>query len=380
MKVVHVTSRFGPGGGVVSIVRETSLRLRARGLDIEVYAGVGGRRGGPFDPSAKDPLPVRRFPYGRSDRVRFPLMVGLTEALTRSGADIIHPHFHRTGHILQAARAARKSRVPLVVSTYYHPAHTADPLPMKAAIRMLDFGFGLGAYGRAAALVALSHSEIARLRPFAFSAPIHVVPPGVDLASWSDPSTDRRDPRLPPEYLVYSGRLAWDKGLVPLVRALARVPPDWRRPLVLVGPEIDPGIRSRLELLGRELGVADLLRFLGHVPDEATYRGIVRGAGALVLPSEWESFGVVLIEAMAAGTPVIASRAGAIPEVLEDGAAGLLVPYGDPEALAHAMAEVLRSPGDTRVRRARGLERVRSFDWGVTSEALRAIYEQVSRR
>jgi glycosyltransferase involved in cell wall biosynthesis len=378
MKLLHVMPRFGPGGGIVAIVRETSQWLIRQGFTVEVFAGPTDdpTRGGAS--SVPDPLPVRRFPYGRSQRLRFPLMVGLTEALTRSGADVIHAHNHRTGHVLQAAHVARRCGIPLVVSTYYHPALRTEPLLKKGAIRLMDFGFGLGAYGRAGALIALSKFEVDRLRPFALSAPIHVVPPGIDLSSWSDPAADHHDPRLPPEYFVYSGRIAGNKGIVGLVQALARLPPEQRRPLVVVGPETHAGARAQVEAAAQELGVRDLVVFLGYV-DTPTYRGVLRGAKGLVLPSEWESFGIVLLDAMAARTPVIASRTGAVPEVLEEGRAGRLVPVGDPRALAEALASIDADRGETRRLVDRAAERVRAFDWSVTTESLRTIYEQLAR-
>jgi glycosyltransferase involved in cell wall biosynthesis len=380
MKVAHVISRFAPGGGVVSIVRETSLRLRDQGFEVEVFAGKPNDPGAVPGPADPDPLPVQRFAYDpRSQRVKFPLMVGLTDALASSGADVIHAHFHRTAHILQASRASRRAGIPLVVSTYYHPAHRTEPRPKKAAIRLLDFGFGAAAYGRAGALLTLSHFEVGKVRPFAFGAPIKVVPPGIDLAQWADPSTDRRDPRLPPEYFVYSGRIAWDKGLDVLVRGLAAMAPEARRPLVLVGPEVNYGFQAKLERLGEQLGVRDLLRFLGHVRDPAVYRGTLRGAKALVLSSEWESFGIVLIEAMAAGTPVIACRAGAMPEVVDEGRAGLLVPYGDAAALARAMESIDRDPAGARERVRRASERARALDWASTAASFRSVYEDVAR-
>ncbi len=381
MKVAHVLTRFGPGGGVVSIVRETSLRLRAQGIDVELFAGKPHAPAAVPGPSDPDPLPVQRFEYSaRSQRIRFPLMEGLVEALRRSGADVVHAHFHRTGPILQAARAARRMGVPLVVSTYYHPAHASEPLPKKAAIRLLDFAFAVGAYGGAGALLTLSHFEIEKVRPFAFGAPIRVAPPGIDTAAWADPASDRRDPRLPPEYFVYSGRITWDKGIEPLVRALAAMAPDARRPLVLVGPETNFGYQARMERLAHELGIGDLVRFLGHIRDPATYRGTLRGAKALVLASEWESFGIVLIEAMAAGTPVIACRAGAMPEVVDQGKAGLLVPYDDPRALARAMEALDADPVATRERVRHGLGRVRAFDWSETTRSFREVYEQLAPR
>ncbi len=381
MRIAHVTVRFGPGGGIVQIIRETSRRLRALGDEVEVFTSrpvLPGPAPRADAPSAPEELPVHRFPYGRTERLKFPFYVGLNEALARSGADVIHAHQHRNAYVLQAAHAARRLKVPLVVSTYYHPAYRREPLPKRATIRLLDFGFGLMAYERAQGLIALSNLEVGIVRRFAPTPPIHVVPPGIDFARWSDASSDLPDPRRPPEYFLYAGRIDWTKGLVYLLRAMALLPPGVRRPLVLAGP--DWGVRAELEAEARRLGIGDAVTFLGHVPDDRAYRGIIRGATALVLPSESESFGIVLLEAMAARTPVIGSNVWAIPEVLDGGRAGRLVPYADPNALAAALAAVVREPDETRRQVERGFERARSMDWSVTTRAFRAIYEEIVRR
>lgn len=373
MRVAHVNGRFGPGGGIVTIIRETSRRLQGQGFQMDVFTGPAEGTGGE---APGEPVPVHRFAAGPTQRLHFPLFEGLTEALSRSGADVIHAHNHRMPYVLQAARAARRAKVPLVVSTYYHPSHAREPAPKKAAIRLLDFGFGLGAYGRAAAIVTLSEFEAGRVRPFVLGAPVHVVPPGIDLAPWNPPEVGAPPLDLPREFYLYSGRISEDKGLAYLVRALALLPPAARRPLLLMGPEF--GFRRTLEGLAAELGVASLVRFLGFV-DAPTYREVLRRAKALVLPSEWESFGIVLLEAMAAGTPVVASRVGAIPEVLEEGQAGLLVPFADPERLAVAMAAVDNDAAATRRRVARGRDRVARYDWSEATARLRAVYEGVTR-
>lgn len=379
MKVAQVMPRFGPGGGIVTIVRETTRRLQPRGFDFGIFTRLDD---GPIlskDPDATERFPVRRFAPGSSAKLRFPLLTGLSDALAKSGSDLIHAHNHRAGHVLQAAHVARRLRVPLVVSTYYHPAHREDPRLKRAAVRILDFGFGLSAYGGAGALVTLSRAEVEHVRPFSFSAPIYAVPPGIDLESWNDISSDRRDPRLPSEYILYSGRIAPHKGLGTLLRAQSLVPSAERLPLVLVGPETTPGFQQTLVEQAASLGIRPSVVFLGHVGTPALYRGTVRGARALVLASEWESFGLVLIEAMAAGTPVIAAGGGAVPHVLAEGRAGLLVPYGDGNALAEAIRAILRDSGAARARAEFARSHVRVFKWELTTDSLRSIYEGLSR-
>src|SRR5208282_3562313 len=96
------------------------------------------------------------------------------------------------------------------------------------------------------------------------------------------------------------------------------------------------------------------------------------------LPSEWEAFGLVLLEAMAARTPIVATSVGAVPEVLEGGRDGLLVPYGDPSALARALQDVLNDPDGARERVSRADVRVRGLDWMDSANRLRALYREVA--
>jgi glycosyltransferase involved in cell wall biosynthesis len=379
VKVVHVMPRFGPGGGIVQIVRETSRRLRERGDQVLVLTSSDAPEGGSGSvETTPEGISVRRFPRKGTGSVWFPMLAGLPPALSGDEADIVHAHNHRSGLVLQAARLARRGRLPLVVSTYYHPAQRHEAWGKKAAVRLLDVGFGIVAYERARSLVALTSFEAQAVRRFAPSVPIRVVPPGIDAARWGDPSSDRRDPRLPPEYFLYAGRLARTKGIPYLLRAVARLPPDVRRPLVLVGP--DMGARAGLEAEARRLGIAGSVLFLGHVPDDAAYRGVVRGATALVLPSEWESFGIVLLEAMAARTAVVGSQVGAIPDVLEGGRAGRLVPFGDVDALSAALTAVVREPDRTAELVGHGFARARELDWARATDGIRAVYQEAIGR
>ncbi len=385
MKVAHVLLRFDAPGGVETNVREVTRRLKAVGEDVEVFASDlydEGRweRRSDYAPVVEG-VPVHRFPVRKRliPGLTMPMMVGLIDALSETGADVIHAHSHRYGHVLEAAAVAERLRIPLVVSTHYHPAGPREPPLKRGLLRVQDVVFGMTAYRVARALVVQTGQEAALVREFAPGNKLRTIPPGVDLAAWSNPEGDRPDGLdLPEEYFLFVGRVAPNKGLPLLLEALARLEPTARRPLVLMGR--DWGERSRLETRARELGVADQVRFLGHVDSPSVYRGVVRGARALVLPSEWEAYGLVLLEAMAAGTPVVATAVGGVPDVLDAGRAGRLVPYGDPVALAGALRSVIEDARETARLRAAASERVSGLDWSVTVDRHRALYREVTGR
>jgi glycosyltransferase involved in cell wall biosynthesis len=382
MKVVHVSLRFDAPGGVETNVREVTRRLRAAGDDVEVFAsdlydeGRWERRSG-YAPTV-DGVPVRRFPVHKRlvPGLTMPMMVGLIDALAESGADVIHAHSHRYGHVLQAATVADRLDVPLVVSLHYHPANRNEPPLKRGLLRLQDVGFGMTAYRTARALVVQTGLEGRLAAEFAPSRKLRVIPPGIDLAAWGHPDDDRTDGLdLPEEYLLFVGRIAPNKGLPQLVDALAALDAKSSRPLVLMGR--DWGERPSLEARARARGVGDRVRFLGHVEDPALYRGVIRRASALVLPSEWEAFGLVLLEAMAAGTPVVATAVGGVSEVLDDGRAGRLVAYGDPAALGSALRALVEDPDTTRRMVRAASDRVRSYDWSETVARHQALYREV---
>ncbi len=383
MKIVHVTLRFDAPGGVETNVRELARRQRQAGDDVEVFASdlydeASWDRRSNYRPVV-DGVPVRRFAVRRHlvPRLNLPMMVGLIDALADSGADVIHAHSHRYGHVLQAAAVARRTGIPLVVSTSYHPADRRESRRNRALLRLDDFGFGMTAYRVARAIVVQSEQEAGLLREFAPAARVRLVPPGVDLEEWSHPDDDRTDgPALPRDYLLFAGRIASNKGLPNLVEAVAAMPPADRRPLVLMGK--DWGERERLEQIARQRGISDLLVFLGHVPERAGYRAVLRGARVFVLPSEWEAYGFVLLEAMAARTPIVATAVGAVPEVLGHGRFGRLVPYGDPGALSRAIVEVTDRTSEAEGRVADAYAHVQGLDWSASARRFRELYREVA--
>ncbi|MGX9854068.1 glycosyltransferase family 4 protein [Limimaricola variabilis] len=192
-------------------------------------------------------------------------------------------------------------------------------------------------------------SDFARAQAMLFSDPahwhkLHVVHCGVDPALYDDA------PPTPDDRLLFVGRLAAIKGVPVLLRALARVRES--RPEVTLDLVGDGEDRAMLERLSGELGLDGAVRFHGYL-GQAEVARMLGTTSALVLPSFAEGVPVVLMEAMAAARPVIATRVGGVAELVEDGVSGLLVPPGAEAPLAQAM---LTLAGDAPRRAAMGAE------------------------
>lgn len=203
----------------------------------------------------------------------------------------------------------------------------------------------------------------------------------VDLAAYQDlPSREEIRARLglAGRVVLTAARLTPWKGVNRLIAAL----PAWREAvpgtnLVIVG---DGPERANLERLAHEVGVAEAVTFVGQVPHEwmPLY---LRAADVFVLYSGYEGLPHVVLEAMAAGVPVVASRKGGIPEVIEDGVTGLLVEWGDETVLADTVERVLCDAALARRLGEAGRARVeRDFGWGGLVERTAALLAEVVER
>jgi glycosyltransferase involved in cell wall biosynthesis len=380
-----VTLRFDAPGGVETVVRELAVRLRNRGEDVEVFASdlfdeAHWVRRQDYAPTV-DGVPVHRYPvYKRLiPGLTMPLVVGLMRGLGSRQPDLIHAHSHRYGHVLESAAEARTLEVPWVATLHYHPARHDQNAFHHALLRVQDLLFGATAYRDADAIIAITEQERRLISDFVPAKRIRVIPHGIDLTEWVTPSTQGipsgDGPALPHRYLLYAGRVAKNKGLPLLLDAIARIPSTERLPLVIMGR--DWGMRSELELRARRLGIENDLHWLGHIDEPGTYRAVFRGASAFTFASEWEAFGLVLLDAMAAGVPIIATAVGGVPEVLDGGRAGQLVPYGDPAALAAGIRDLVGSPERAKALVAAGRRWVQSYSWERVIDDHLALYREL---
>jgi len=191
-----------------------------------------------------------------------------------------------------------------------------------------------------------------------------------------DGETFRRLPAVPPE----PGRLLFvgdpedrNKGFEHLLGALRCLGPSLPFQLVVV----QRAWSRRAPELARQYGLGDRLTFLDSLSRDELVREYNR-AQLLVSPSLYEGFGLPAAEAMACGTPVVATRAGAFPEIIEDGASGSLVSPGDEKALAAAIRTMLENPVRCRSMGDAGARRIRErFSWQRSAEAMLSLYEEV---
>ena len=390
MRVAQLATRYPPGpGGVERHVAELSSRLGARGHRVDVYtsdlyrefpwqrleSAVPREEAQSF--GAVHRLPVWSLPGA----AHYTFFRGLGGALQRERPEVVHAHTYGTHQVTVAARLRRSLGTPFVVTAHYHPPWSIEGGWWRRRLRgfydRLLAGPTLAAASR---LVVQTHEEERLLRLLHLDLPpVAIVPPG--YTPLPEPAAGERafarSFGVEGPYLLFVGRLASNKGLTTLLEAFAPLARrDPHATLVLVGE--DGGMAGAIDRRARELGLVGRVRRLGHVADERLLASAYREARAFVLPSDYEAFGLVLVEALAQGTPVVASRVGGIPEVIEDGRTGLLVPPGSPEPLAEALGRLWDDP--ELGRRLGGDGRatvVPRYSWDAVAVALERIYREV---
>lgn len=267
------------------------------------------------------------------------------------------------------------SRCPSVV-TVHDLSFLLYPQGFRALNRYYLQLFTRLSVRRARRVIAVSESTKRDLVHHYGLAPaqIDVVYNGVDAAFRPLPDDQVADFRvrrgLPQRFILFVGTLEPRKNVMRLLKAYARLSPG-RPPLLLVGGR--GWLYDELFSAVERLHLSDEVCFVGYVPAE-DLPWWYNAATLFVYPSLYEGFGLPPLEAMACGTPVIASTASALPEVV--GQAGILVSPTDTEALAAAMEQVL-ADGDLRARmRAAGLAQARRFSWQQTARGTADSYRR----
>jgi teichuronic acid biosynthesis glycosyltransferase TuaC len=275
--------------------------------------------------------------------------------------DLVHAHFIYPEGVA-AHRIAERYGVPLVVTEH---APWSGWLDEPGIARQ-----AIPAARAAARLMPVSHSVLDTMNAYAgASVNAVVIPVGVDLDRFTvgDERTRRRD------RIMYAGLINFNKGIDVLLEAMERLAAQGHSArLVLAGGSFYRHTRlqeQRLRARARELG--DRVQFIGRQPPEAIAR-LMASSAAVVLPSRAESFGAVLVEALACGTPVVATRCGGPEDIVVD-EVGELVPVGDPASLAQALARTLDEPARYDPLRLRRYAAER-FSWDSVVDRIHDVY------
>jgi len=357
-RVLHVVEALGVGGlerVVASLARHASPEFLP-----EVLALCAG--GGMQEILEADGVRVRRLPL----RDYYPgSVLRAARAVRAAGPDVIHTHGHFAG--VAGRLAARLAGVRALV----HHLHTADST-LRPRHRRLE-----RLLARATRRVVCCSEAVARHARADLGVPEDltvVVRNGIDPA----PEISREAARahlpadLPAPIVGCVAALAPHKGQAVLLEAWGALPPSLRGgSLVFAG---DGGERAALEAQAARLGTGGTVHFLGLRPD---VRSFLPALDLLVAPSIGrEGLGLAVLEAMDAGLTVVASRTGGLPEAIEDGATGLLVPERDPAALSAALAALLADAGRRSAMGTAGRRRVeREFRAAPMTRRIEAIYE-----
>jgi glycogen synthase len=287
----------------------------------------------------------------------------------------VHAHQGEDLAVLPLARlAARRHRCPLVVTLHTSVGHTLRGGSVRARLlRTVGGWIEHATVRRADAVVVLTQRTAAALRADGVPAErIRVIPSGFEPALFAAAPDDAL-PGVGRPRVGYLGRLAPQKRVDLLVRAFTRMRTPAR--LVIVGDGRD---RAAVRRLVAGSPAADRITLAGFVP-HAAVPAVLSSLDVLVLPSEYEELGSVLVEAMAAGLPVVATRVDGIPEVVSDGETGVLVPPGDVDALAAALDRVAGDAGLRARLAACARRRAGRYAWPVLAEQVAEVYDDILR-
>lgn len=363
MDVLHILPQIVIGG-MENQVRRLAAALGEVGVTAYVHACSGGN----LELWSGEPFPVSCDPGGGGVVGR---ILRTRRLIKRLDPDIIHIHLSLSGYL-----AARLARAPRIVS-HYHNIY-----PGSAQIPALELRFWKAFDRFCSGDLSIACSEAVLHQCVAESGidptRVEVLRNGVDLRSLDELSLQSPDwiaPCSSPSEvrLVFVGRLVPQKGLDVLIRSLAVLhPAEWH--LMIVG---DGPLRAELQELVRNHGLEPRVTFYGARPWQ-DIPGLLAVSDLFVYPSRWEGLGLSIVEASACRLPVVATDVGGIPEVVLGGVTGLLVPPGDPEALASALAQLLDDPVRRREMGEAGRVVVEEkFDIRKIAAQAKGIYEQL---
>ncbi len=401
LKIAHVVRRFvfDEWGGTENVVWNTVLQQRRAGLEAEILATCALATAGEEE---RDGIRIRRFPYwypyfpltGKTRLVLDkkggnPFAPRLLKALRQGGFDVIH--IHCGGRLaVMCALLAHRLKVPCVISLHggfadVPPAELHQMMaPTKGLFHyggIIDRLFRLrrNSVAEADGVICISHGEEKLLKERFPNKRIVYLPNGVDCGAFrvKPPCSPRAEWGIPNErrLILCISRIDYQKNQKVLLNLLSE---DADSHLLLIGPITAPGYCEELKTLAREMNVAGRLTIIpGLEHEDPRLKAILHEAQVFVLPSIHEPFGIVVLEAWAAGLPVISSNAGGLKDFVVHNRNGLLF---TPDNVAGLVENYKLLMGDSELRSrlvAIALDDVQEYSWETLSGRLMALYQEV---
>ena len=359
MRILHLIPDLGLGGA------QRMLTYAAAAMDRDRYRLQVAHWGEASELQAELErlgIPVLRLEAGGPSLLRLAQSFG--QQVRRLRPDVVHTHLFDADLI--GILTARALGVRCCCSTIHSFSFFAAPRH-RWRYRLL-----LGPLVRRFLAVSRALADFLVHQCRLPASRVRVIANGIDTARFA-PAANAALRSAPGPTVGVLTRLDARKGLPYLIQAMAQLCSDFPNARLLIGGDGED--RSALEQEARSLGLTARVEFVGAVSESAHF---YHQLDLFVLPSLDEAFGLVLLEAMAAGLPVVGTRVGGIPEILEDGSQGLLVAPAD----SHALAGAIRALWSDPLRRRRMGEAARQqalcFDIGRTAKELQAVYEELA--
>jgi len=388
-------------GGMNVYVRDLSRELGRRGFQVDVFT------------RSQNPAVPRVDSLGQNARVihvpagpeasydknlvydHLPEFVaGVKRFVKEQGIayDLIHSHYWLSGWVAHELRHSWGTPIVHMFHTLGQMKNSVAQRPQERETpRRIEVETQIMAFAdRLMAATPLEKAQMVWLYG-ADPCKIEVIPCGVDLSLFRPLSQERARQQLGVcdrrHMILFVGRIEPLKGIDTLLRAMVSVVKDFPRwkdeiCVCIVGgdasekPETINAEMERLRALREELGISDLVTFLGAQAQD-TLPSYYSAADVLVVPSHYESFGMVALEAMACGTPVIASKVGGLSFTIQDGITGFHVPERDPEALAEKISLLLKDHDLRSKLSAQAIQWVQRYSWSKVADQIVSLYRQL---
>jgi D-inositol-3-phosphate glycosyltransferase len=389
-------------GGMNVYVQELTRHLGSLGIHVDVFTrsqdehvphvlhdlGYGNRvvhiPAGPESPTIKNDLP-QYLPEFAEGILKFSESKGIKY-------DLIHSHYWMSG----IAAEILKNRWDVPVIQMFHTLgvlknRIARSESEKESPFRIETEKRIVAFANRIVIATPAEKEQLSSNYEADEKKLVIIPPGVDTTRFYPiPEDEARAVIGVPSgncMILFVGRIEPLKGIETLLRAIALLLhteeiEECNYYLAIIGGEPDGNgddmnsEMARLQKLSRELGIHDMVIFLGKRSQE-TLPYYYSAAQVVVVPSLYESFGMVALEAMACGVPVIASQVGGLPYLVQDGKTGYVIPDGKPEILKQRLMQLIEAPALRDEMCNKAVDYARSYDWSLIAKKVANLYKTV---
>ena len=368
------------GGGVIAAYN-LAINMARRGYDISVFTTSADSKD-----SIEKYESTTIYRYG----TKFQMLnrnISFSMLLKPQKHDVDIVHLHTTASpidLLSALLYAKRKKKPLIL-TYHGDINVIhDELIYKLAISFYDKLIDK-VLSYANVIISPSEYYIEESRFLKkYRDKIVVIPNGINIEEFDIPYPKeecREKSGLPlnENVILFVGVIHSHKGPDVLIKAMPKIIKEVSNTKsIFVGKEGEKGNLEGLEKLSKKLGVKKNIKFAGFV--EGGLKPLYyKAADVFCLPSttSHESFGIVNLEAMACGVPIVASKIGGVPDIVKEGENGLLVPPRDPEALAEAIIYLLKSEGVREKMGKDAREKIKDYSWERIAEETEKVYEEI---